>query len=163
MTDANPAHEAFWQAYLAALPPDAVRPAQRPAAWYFCDNEADANELGALVVAGTKTATASLLWVYEAEGEPVPQVGELSLITDWDGAPLCLIETTEIMVRPFDAVEPQFACDEGEGDRTLAYWREVHWRFFSRECATIGRTPDETMPVVCERFRVVYRPQAPPG
>ena len=70
---------------------------------------------------------------------------------------MCLIETFELTIRPFDSVDAAFAYDEGEGDRSLAYWREVHWRYFGRMCEAIGRTPDEAMPLVCERFRVVFR------
>lgn len=151
---------AFWRAYQNTLDaPDPAAPL--PRAWYFCDNASDAAELGDLVRRGIKTATASLGWVYEAQDEALPQVGELNIITNWEGDPLCIIETTGIAVRPFNEVEAAFAYDEGEGDRSLAYWREVHWRFFSRECAQIGRTPDLTMPVVCERFRLVY--PAPAG
>lgn len=142
---------AFWAAYLATLPPDAPHPPQ-PEAWYFCDTEPCANELADLVLRGIKTATCSLRWVYEAEGEPVPQVGELSIVTTWDGDPVCIIETTEITHRPYNEVDARFAYDEGEGDRSLDYWRRAHWSFFSRECATLGRAPAEDMPLVCERF-----------
>ena len=44
---------------------------------------------------------------------------------------------------------------EGEGDGSLAYWRDAHWAFFSRECARIGRAPSEAMPVVCSVFEVL--------
>ena len=55
-----------------------------------------------------------------------------------------------------DEVDEVFAYDEGEGDRSLVYWRTVHWEAFSRTCAAIGRKPAETMPLICERFRVVF-------
>ena len=32
-----------------------------------------------------------------------------------------------------------------------------HWRFFSRTLPNIGKEPATDMPLVCERFRVVYR------
>ena len=85
-----------------------------------------------------------------------PQVGELSIILDGADQPLCVVETTEVAVRPFNKVDAQFARDEGEGDRTLAYWRQAHERFFTRSLASMGRKFSETMPLVCERFRVVY-------
>ena len=125
-------------------------------AFHFCDNEADANELAELVLQGTKRATASLRWVYEAENEPLPKVGDLSVVTNWDGDPLCVIETTQVDVVPYDRVSEEFAAVEGGGDGSLRYWREAHWPFFSRECASLGREPTQEMPVICERFRVVY-------
>ena len=147
--------EAFWQAYLASLP-EGVEPPSSYEAWSFCDNEEAANELGDLVKAGIKTATCSLVWEYEAENEELPQVGDVSIITNWDGDPLCIIETIEVQVKAFNEVEKEFAYDEGEGDRSLVYWRRVHWDVFSKECLAIGQESTETMPLVCERFRVVF-------
>lgn len=150
--------EEFWKRFSTArMEADEKPPGDEYEAWYFCNNEKDANELGDLVLKGIKTATASLHWVYEAENEKVPEPGDFSVITDWDGNPLCVIETTEVRILPFNEVDPAFAHDEGEGDRSLGFWREVHWRFFSMEAADIGREPEETMPVVCERFRVIYK------
>lgn len=153
--------EAFWQSYLASLPPGAVAPRSYQA-WSFGDNEQDADELGRLARDGTKTATCSLVWAYEAEKEALPAVGDLSVITSWAGEPLCVVETTEVQIKPFHQVDEAFARDEGEGDLSLAYWRKAHWAVFSRECAAIGREPAETMPLLCERFRVLFpRPAGP--
>ena len=152
--------EAFWQSYLASLSEESELPPVSYEAWSFCDNEEAANELGDLVKAGTKTATCSLVWAYEAENEKLPTVGDRSIITNWEGEPLCIIETTEVEIKAFNEVGDRFAYDEGEGDRSLASWREVHWDVFSRECSAIGREPAETMPLLCERFRVIFIKQA---
>ncbi len=151
----------FWQDYLDSLPAERSGSPASYETWFFCDNEESANELGGLVLEGIKTATCSLAWAYEAEGERIPEAGDLSVITNWDGDPLCVIETTEVEIKPFNQVDEQFAYDEGEGDRSLAFWRNAHLSFFSRECDTIGREVDETMPVVCERFRVVFPVDTP--
>jgi len=153
--NSNPQAAAYWQNYLAGLPQDHAHRSADYTAWGFGDSAAMADELGQLVREGKKTATASLLWAYEHDEEPLPQVGDLSVILDGKKQPLCIIETTEIRILPFNTVDAQFAYDEGEGDRSLAYWREVHRHFFSRSCARIGRSFNESMPIVCERFRVV--------
>ena len=41
---------------------------------------------------------------------------------------------------------------------SLAYWREVHERFFRQEMEEAGLGFDEDMPVVCEEFSCVYVP-----
>lgn len=146
----------FWQRYLDTLPEEHTHRTATYTAWSFGDNEPLADELAQLVLQGIKTATASALWEYESEGESVPEPGDLSVILSGDGRPLCIIETVEIRTLPFNAVDAQFAADEGEGDRSLAYWREAHRRFFTRTLSAIGREFSETMPVVCERFRVVF-------
>ncbi|HAS8183051.1 ASCH domain-containing protein, partial [Vibrio vulnificus] len=51
----------------------------------------------------------------------------------------------------------EFAALEGEGDKTLAWWREAHWNFFSRECVELGISPSEDMLLVLEQFKVVYK------
>lgn len=151
----SPEVVAFWAAYLATLP-EADRPATFTA-WSFGHTPAVADELGALVMAGRKTGTASLLQAYEVQHEPLPQVGDYSVILNGAGQPLCIIQTTHLEIRPFNAVTAEHAYAEGEDDRSLAAWREVHWRYFGRECAALGLECTETMPVLCERFRVVFR------
>lgn len=151
----SPEVAAFWEAYLATLL-EADRPTAFTA-WSFGHTSAIADELGALVVAGRKTGTASLLWAYEVQHEPLPQVGDYSVILNGAGRPLCIIQTTHLEIRPFNAVTAEHAYAEGEDDRSLAAWREVHWRVFGLECAALGLERTETMPVLCERFRVVFR------
>lgn len=154
-----PDQAAFWRDFLAAT----GRPADTAVSdvFFFADSEAAASELAALVLAGTKVGTASLVWTYEREGEAVPKAGDLSIVTSFAGAPLCVIETTAVAIRPFDEVPADFAASEGEGDLSLAYWRDVHWAYFGRECRAMGREPDPAMPVVCETFAVLYSDQGP--
>lgn len=147
--------EAFWQQYLATLPAGATLPSIS-SAWSFGDSPRLADELVGLVLAGLKTATCGALWEYEAEAEPVQQVGEQSVVLDGAGRPRCVVQTVEVEIRPYTQVDAQFAFEEGEGDRSLDYWREAHQRFFTRTLPVIGKTFSEDMPLVCERFRVVY-------
>jgi uncharacterized protein YhfF len=149
--------DTFWQAYLSSLLQGKPHPEKRPPTWYFSDNAESADHLGELVLRGLKTGTASLYWSYTDPQETLPRPGELSIITDFDGQPLCLIETIRVEVLPFIEVGADHAAAEGEGDLSLDYWRQVHWEFFERECKRIGRKPGENMPVVCERFQVVFR------
>ena len=148
--------EAFWGQFRSTLSEGSGLENRYHEAWCFGDNAQDAAELADLVLQGTKTATCGSLWAYEADGERMPEVGDLSIITDYEGAPLLIIETTAVEVVPFDAVTAEHASQEGEGDRSLAYWRGVHWRVFSRELEALGIEPSEQMPLVCERFRMIY-------
>lgn len=147
----------LWTSYTDKLQAEGSPVPDSYEAWYFCNNEQSANKLARLVYNGTKQATASLVWSYEAEGETIPRTGDHSVITLWDGTPVCIIQASNITVHPFDQVPESFAFEEGEGDRSLDYWRKVHWHFFSEECAAIGRQPSQQMPVVCESFRVVFK------
>jgi uncharacterized protein YhfF len=106
---------------------------------------------------GKKTATASLPWEYEDKPEDAPVLGCYSVVTDFAGNPKCIVRTTEIRVLPFNEVDAAFAFDEGEGDQSLDYWRQVHWDYFSRRCSDLGKEPDTEMLVNCERFELLYQ------
>ena len=146
--------EEFWQEFRESF--DENAPGEDAyQAWSFGDTDEMANELGQLVLDGTKTGTASLAWDYNADGDPIPRAGEYSIVLDGDGDALCIIETTRVYIEPFNMVDEEQAYAEGEGDRSLQYWRDAHWEYFARRCEALGREPSEHMPVVCERFRVV--------
>lgn len=146
---------AFWQAFAAT---QATDPTPRFfEAFHFDDNQPSADALAALVLAGRKRATAGLVWAFEQARMPLPRVGDLSVVTDWAKAPLCVIETRRVDIVPYEAVTEEFAATEGEGDGSLRYWREAHWAYFGRECERLGLTRSPAMPVVCERFEVVFR------
>lgn len=148
---------AFWQSFLSTQPNDApYHSLETPQAWGFGDHAQLADELGALVLQGIKTATCSLLWEFEADHEPLPKPGDVSIILNGAGGPLCIIETHEVEMCPFEAVGADFAYDEGEDDRSLEQWREAHWRYFKRVCRRIGRQVSQDMPLVCERFKVIF-------
>lgn len=149
--------ERYWRGYLATLSGATPPRREQYVAEQFGDHAELANELGALIVSGVKIATCSALCEWEAEGKPLPEVGLKTIVLDGSDAPLCIIETTEVNVRPFNEVDEAFAREEGEGDLSLEYWREAHWRFFSRTLPKIGREASPDMPLVCERFRLVYK------
>jgi len=85
-----------------------------------------------------------------------PTSGDLSIVEQWSGEPVCVIETSSALVLPFEQVGAEFAATEGEGDGSLESWRSGHWAYFGRECARLGKTPSAGMPVVCESFKVVF-------
>ena len=144
----------FWRTFCAEHPE--INPETPFQTWHFGLGREDARELCDLVLQGKKTGTASLPWEYEDKPEDAPVLGGYSVVTDFDGAPQCVIQTTDIRVIPFDEVDAEFAASEGEGDLSLEYWRRVHWDYFSRRCAALGKEPSEKMPVNCERFKLLY-------
>jgi len=111
----------------------------------FGDGPALADELLDLVVKGVKTATCS------TEDEPNTSTpGERWIVLDGRGEPRCVIETTEVTYRRFGEVDAAFAYEEGEGDRSLQYWRSAHRNYFHRQDKF-----SEDMVLMCERFRLV--------
>ena len=149
--------EAYWQAFLATLPLDSPYRDKSYTQDAFGNSPEMADELGALVVQGIKTGTCSALWEWETEGENIPEAGSIWIVLDGSGNPICITETYEVMVRKYNEVDADFARAEGEGDLSLNYWREAHRNFFTRFLPEIGREFSEEMPLVCERFRLIYK------
>ena len=111
----------------------------------FGDSPELADELLELVLKGVKTATCS------TEDEPNTSTpGERWIVLDGRGQARCVIESTEVTYRRYSDVDAAFAHDEGEGDRSLAYWRSAHRRYFERQ----GKFSEDMM-LMCERFRLV--------
>ena len=122
-------------------------------AWYY--GEAP-DELAELTLKGIKTATAGLRFWYEKEHLPLPETGDHSVVLDSSDRAVCVIRTVHVYTVPFSRVSASHAWKEGEGDRSLKYWREVHERFFRGELAEIGVAFHDEMDVVCEEFVRVY-------
>jgi uncharacterized protein YhfF len=112
-----PSVDAIWRAFSAAIGED--RSADFYGPFYFHNNEKGAMELANLVLAGTKRGTASLVWTYEHHKKRPPWPGSLSVMTDWHGKPLGIIETKIIEPMPFEEVTAAFAAIEGEGDGSV--------------------------------------------
>ncbi len=111
----------------------------------FGDSPELADALLALVIAGRKTATC---WSVR-DGQQT-EVGKRMIVRDGADRPSAIVETVELEQRRFDSVDVDFAADEGEGDLSLAWWREAHAAYFARNG---GYSPD--MPLWCERFRLI--------
>lgn len=144
----------FWEEFLLKTNRD--KDTKYIECFHFELTEKFANELLRLVLIGQKQATCSSLRAYEIEGDRVPKAGDLSIVTDWEGIPKCVIETTNVMSIPFKDITFDICKREGEDDN-LESWRKGHITFFSSEGAKLGYTFTEDMPVVFEDFKVVFR------
>ena len=147
----------YWEQFLASQPPDSPYRTKTYVAEGWGDSPEMADELGALIAQGVKTGTCSALWEWEAEGNPIPEAGYITIALDGHGEPICIVETIEISIRKYNEVDADFAREEGEGDLSLNYWREAHKNFFSRVLPKIGRQFSEEMPLVCERFHLIHK------
>jgi uncharacterized protein YhfF len=144
--------DAMWAAYVA----DSGYDGPLVMAFAFGDSAELADELGLLVLHGPKRATAELVQAFVTQDEPLPQAGDRCLVLGGDGRPLAIVRTTDVRVGPLSSVDDRFAWDEGEGDRTRAWWLDAHTRFFSRQCTAMGLTFSGDTGVVFERFELVW-------
>ena len=142
--------EALWASYCAA---SGVSGAGPESDW-FGDDPAMADELLALVLKGQKQATCELRRQFSEGG--LPKLGDHWIITDGQKIPRCIIQTTQIDICRVRDVDAVFAWDEGEGDRSLVYWKAEHDAYFQRSAKRDGFTYSDEMEAVCERFKCVW-------
>ena len=146
--------ENLWNDFLKDNPNNRIK--NIPLSFYFCDNEKDADECAELVVKGIKQATATSLWWYEKNNETLPKVGDQYVVTNWNGYAKAVIETIKVEQIPYNHITPEFAAVEGEGDKSLEYWKRVHEEYYKREIEPHGDKFDENMIIVCEYFKTIY-------
>lgn len=110
--------------------------------WKFGINN---NELVELVLQGKKTATTSL------KSGNIPKIGEKSILLFDNEKKACILEKKNIIITKFKNVTPEMAYLEGEGDRTLEYYKKVHTEYFK----TINPDFNDETEIVFEIFEVV--------
>lgn len=142
--------------YLSTLSQDERDSIPQFLAEYFCADEYNANECARLIDNRIKRASCSLKAAYEVENEPLPEVGRITVVLNWDQEPVCIVKLTEVSIAPFNKVTREFAESEGEGDGSYEWWREAHIDFFSQYAKEVGKTFNESSELVLERFQKVF-------
>ncbi|MGV6831610.1 MAG: ASCH domain-containing protein [bacterium] len=145
----------FWSDFQEKNPQ--YKSEKQPPHYYFCDNKEDANYCLNLVLKDIKRATASSLWWFKKHDEELPKIGDLAIVTDWEGEPFAITKVTAVNLKAYIEVDGEFAFREGEGDKSLEYWRKVHWAYYGREMAPFNESPTEDMIIVCEEFETIYK------
>lgn len=144
----------IWKDFLSKNPNNKIK--EIPESFYFCDNKEDADECAELVYKGIKQATAPSLWWYEKNNEPLPKIGDQYIVTDWEGNAKAVIETTKVEQVPYNEITAEFAATEGEGDKSLEFWKRVHKAYYKREMEAAGDQFSEDMIIVCEYFSTIH-------
>ena len=86
----------------------------------------------------------------------LPQEGTFDIILDSQDQAVCIVEITKVSIQPFHQVSVDHAFKEGEGDKSLAYWRQVHEDCFAEWLREAGMIFTPNSKVVLEEFRKVY-------
>jgi uncharacterized protein YhfF len=154
----KPAEQEFWNRYLATLDTKEREIAER--SWVEA-NMAGSREITdallALYLAGKKDAGSGLVKDYETMQDPLPKVGNHWIILDSNERPLCLVRTRKVEIHKFSEIPSYVAEAEGEGDLSVAYWKEAHASFFSPFLKRWGVGRLEEAEVVVEFFDVLVR------
>lgn len=156
MSDFRTARTEATDSFFRAFCVDAAVKADTYDAVSFGHTEKAADALLERALLGLKRATSSLAADYGSGKAKLPAVGDYVVLCDGRNKPRLVWRTTEIAVKPFNAVDESFAFDYGEGERTRAWWLEHIGREYAAEARTKGFDMTDTTPVVFERFTIVW-------
>ncbi|MBU2997665.1 ASCH domain-containing protein [Cellulophaga baltica] len=148
----NTSAQTMWDNYLDKNLKNVL--VETPRTIHLSDNESEANSSVDLTLKGLKKATSNTLIALQNKNETLPKIGSYLVITDWNKNPKCIIKITAVKLKPFFAIDSDFAIKEG--DKTLDSWKKTHWDYFSRELHVFKKTPNESMIIVCQEFEKVY-------
>lgn len=113
--------------------------------WNFGDDIPFSERLIALVLSGAKRATVGI-----AQQQRIPQPGDLGIILDHSKEPRCIVEYTNVVVKPFGDIGLDIVKAEGEGIETIEEWRQQHRAFFKEVVL------EDTTPMVCIEFVLLH-------
>ena len=109
-----------------------------------------------LVVDREKVGTFSLPWLHAQHPELKPEIGEYIIQTTFDGAPKALLQTVGLELVTFKDIDASYTALDGPSVRDLDVWRGVHTKHWNGLLEAQGKTVEDDMPVIVERFVCVY-------
>lgn len=146
--------EKFWKSYIGSLKSEPIDPIIDIG---IAGDESNAHELLALYLSGEKTAGSSLVIDYEIAGDPLPEAGNYWMVLDLDMNPRCILKTIKVETFTFEDVPEHVAVAEGEGDKTVRFWKDAHTNFFSPYLEQWGVLDLSSQVVVTEFYELVYK------
>jgi uncharacterized protein YhfF len=103
-----------------------------------------------------KHGTFTLPWLLEKTGQPVTKVGTLITLIAYDGRPTMVLRITGNETVPFGAIDERITGLDGPPVRDVKVWKPVHRDFWNGELKKHGLAVSDDMPVLVERFALVY-------
>jgi uncharacterized protein YhfF len=150
--------EEIWKKYLQSINEDPFKTKLKyELIDHFCSEKEPADRLYKLAESGIKRATTGSIEICKYHNEPLLKPGDLSILTNFDQSECCVIRTVKSTIKHFSEINEEDAFIEGEGDKSLAYWRNAHLDYFSEEYKRVGLSFSESILVVFEEFEVAYR------
>jgi uncharacterized protein YhfF len=118
-----------------------------------------ATTLVKLIASGEKTGTFALAAEYERDPSARPNPGDYFIVTWFDGQPALVYRVTEVATVAYNAIGPVHVAVEGPNGRQVDVWRKIHWPYWGGIMRDWGQEPSETMPIVFQRFQLLYQRQ----
>lgn len=148
--------DSYWNEYLLTLPEG-----ERQQTYYEAESWGNSDELAdviaTVIFSGAKTTTSRLEWEREKSNDPIDKIGNKSIVLDAKQRPVCIVELTDVFIKPFNQVDAAFVYNYGEGSRDMDFWNKNMWEYYVEECTEIGLQATPDMPMICQVFKVIYK------
>jgi uncharacterized protein YhfF len=122
----------------------------------FGNSAAISDVIMPLILSREKTGTFALESEFAHAPNEAPKVGDVYVVTRFDGHPALLYRITEVERVPFSEISHEHVQVEGPNARTVSVWRQIHWAYWGGILRAQGREPSEDMPVLFQRFEVIF-------
>jgi uncharacterized protein YhfF len=148
----------YWQRARTELKRADLAAAYEPR-WIGLD-DATTEEVIELIGSGDKTGTFTLPWLIEHTDQPTPVVGDPIILVDFAGHPRLLVRLTDITTVAFGDITAMHTSIDGTPVRDLAVWKPLHTIYWNNLLAPYQLKVSESMPVLVEKFALLYQNQA---
>lgn len=123
----------------------------------YSDDKELSKEICELILSNEKQATSSLLYWSQNYDVDIAKVNDLEMVIDASGKFYCIVLKTAVKIVAYKDITAEHAFLEGEGDKTLEYYKEAHSHYFYNDLINEDIEFNEDMLVVCEYFKVIYQ------
>ena len=105
---------------------------------------------------GEKVGTFSLPWLMESENIPVSHPGQPIILLSYDGKPEIVVQITDIEETIFGEIDYDVTKIDGPPVRDPEVWIPLHREYWNNILKPYGHLCTDDMPVIVERFQLVY-------
>ncbi len=143
----------FWEVFLAETETEQTAMVSRYT--YFGHSEEESVAVLEQLLSGEKTAISHCIPDYLTKKQPMPRIGDYTMVTDFYGNPCCILKAVDVLIAPLPEVPEHWMQREHPGVTREAWLSEKHGEYEAL-AARGGFHANEENPVLLEQVQVVY-------
>lgn len=122
---------------------------------YFGTSEEETVIVLEQLLSGEKTAIAHCIPDYLTTRQPMPRIGDYTMVTDFYGNPCCILKAVDVTIAPMPEI-PEALMQADVPQITRQAWLEQKQAEYRALSARGGFHFHEEIPVLMEQVQVVY-------
>ncbi|MCI8608601.1 MAG: ASCH domain-containing protein [Firmicutes bacterium] len=122
--------------------------------WKFVENTEYRKNTIARIFYGDICGESYSVDYFEANGQPLPQVGQYHVVCDMVGKAYFVVETVAVTQCTFETITPALA--RIEGCSSIEQWKRFFGEKYQRLCERMEIEFSDTFPLLFEEFKIVY-------